>query len=82
MNVQLPSELSDFIKGLVTAGHYQSEEAAFIEGIRLLQTQEQLRQKISKGVQQLDAGDWFDEETVFAEVKAEIDEASASGRER
>ena len=72
MNLQLPNEVSEFVKALVVQGRFESEEAAVVEGIRLLMSQEKLRTEVQKGVKQLDNGEWFDEQTVFDEVEAEI----------
>ena len=41
-------------------------------------SQEKLRREIQKGVQQLDNGQWFDEQAVFDEVEAEIDRIEAA----
>ena len=73
MNLNLPNDVSDFVKGLVSQGRFDSEEAAVVEGIRLLMSREKLRGEIQKGVEQLDNGHSFDEETVFGELEAEID---------
>jgi putative addiction module CopG family antidote len=78
MNLNLPDEFNEFVKGLVLQGRFDSEEAAVVEGIRLLMTREQLRSEIQIGVEQLDNGQWFDEETVFAELDAEIDKIESS----
>ena len=78
MNLNLPNEINDFVKGLVSQGRFDSEEAAVVEGIRLLMGREQLRDEIQKGVDQVDRGDCIDEETVFAEVNAEIDKIERS----
>ena len=78
MNLNLPDEIGDFVKGLVSQGRFDSEEAAVVEGIRLLMSREKLRGEIQKGVKQLDDGQWFDEETVFAELSAEIDKIESS----
>ena len=78
MNLNLPSEINDFVKGLVSEGRFDSEESAVVEGVRLLMTREKLRGEIQKGVEQLDNGHWSDEETVFAEVNAEIDKIESS----
>ncbi|EMB14343.1 hypothetical protein RE6C_04765 [Rhodopirellula europaea 6C] len=77
MNLNLPSEVNDFVKGLVSQGRFNSEEDAIVEGVRLLMGREQLRSEIQKGVQQLDAGKFYDEETVFDEINAEIDNVEA-----
>jgi antitoxin ParD1/3/4 len=78
MNLQLPSEISEFVKALVVQGRFESEEATVVEGIRLLMSQEKLRSEVQKGVKQLDNGEWFDEEAVFDEVEAEIDRIEAA----
>lgn len=77
MNLNLPSEVNDFVKGLVAQGRFNSEEDAIVEGVKLLMGREQLRGEIQKGVKQLDAGEFCDEETVFNEVEAEIDKVEA-----
>ena len=77
MNLNLPSEVNDFVKSLVAQGRYSTEEDAIVEGIKLLMGREQLRGEIQKGVKQLDAGEFYDEETVFSEINAEIDKVEA-----
>lgn len=77
MNLNLPSEVNDFVKNLVAQGRFNSEEDAIVEGIKLLMDREQLRGEIQKGVKQLDAGQFYDEDTVFAEVNSEIDKIEA-----
>ena len=81
MNLNLPSEFNDFVKGLVAQGRFTSEEDAIVEGVKLLMGREQLRDEIQKGVKQLDAGEFYDEETVFNEVEAEIDKVEAKQQE-
>jgi Arc/MetJ-type ribon-helix-helix transcriptional regulator len=78
MNYQFPSEISKFVKTLVVQGRFESEEAAVVEGMRLLMSQERLREEVQKGVKQLDNGDWFDEQAVFDEVEAEVDRIKAA----
>lgn len=78
MNLNLPHEINDFVKKLVAQGRFDSEESVVVEGVRLLMTREKLRCKIQEGVQQLENGQWSDEETTFAEVEAEIDEIESS----
>ena len=81
MNLNLPAEANEFVKGLVAQGRYQNEEAAVVDGIRLLMSREKLRADIQVGINQLDRGESCDEETVFAEVDAVIDEVEASGQD-
>ena len=78
MNLNLPHEINDFVKELVAQGRFDSEESVVVEGVRLLMTREKLRGKIQEGVQQLENGQWSDEETTFAELEAEIDEIESS----
>lgn len=78
MHLNLPTEINDFVKDLVSQGRFDSEESAVVEGVRLLMTREKLRAEIQTGVDQLDNGQWSDEETVFREVNAEIDEIESS----
>lgn len=69
MNLNLPSEVNDFVKGLVAQGRFNSEEDAIVEGVRLLMGREQLRGEIQKGIDDADAGRVFDGEEVFAELR-------------
>ncbi len=78
MNLNLPVEANDFVKGLVAQGKYQTEEAAVVDGIRLLMSREKLRSEMQVGIDQLDRGESCDEETVFSEVDAAINEVEAS----
>lgn len=72
MNLNLPVEANDFVRSLVAQGKYQSEEDAVVDGIRLLKSREELREKIAAGVDQLDRGESLDEDTVFDEIEAEL----------
>ena len=78
MNLNLPNDINAFVKDLVSQGRFDTEEAAIIEGVRMLMGREQLRSEIQLGVDQLNSGQHFDEETVFAEVNAEIDQVEST----
>jgi antitoxin ParD1/3/4 len=80
MNVNLPMEANEFVKNLVAQGKYQNEEEAVVDGIRLLMGREKLRSEIQVGIEQLERSESCDEETVFEEVDAVIDEIEASGQ--
>lgn len=69
MTINLPSDMDQFVKELVTTGKYPSEQAAVAEGLRLLMSREQLKAEIAKGIRDLDEGRWYDEETAFAELE-------------
>ena len=74
MNLNLSNEVTDFVKGLISQGRFDSEEAAVAEGLRLLVEREKLRAEIQIGIEQVERGEWYDEDTVFAKVNAKIDE--------
>ena len=78
MNLNLPSDINAFVKSLVSEGRFDSEEAAIIEGVRMLMGREQLKAEVQVGIDQLDNGQHFDEETVFDEVNAEIDKVEST----
>ena len=78
MDLNLPQDISEFVKDLVAQGRFDCEESVFVEGVRLLMTREKLRGRIEEGVSQLETGQWSDEESTFAEVEAEIDKIESS----
>jgi len=51
MNLNLPTEANDFVKGLVAKDKYKSEEEAVVDGIRLLIVREKLRNEFQLGVE-------------------------------
>lgn len=72
MNLNLPSEVSDFVSSLVSSGRFETKEAAVVEGVRLLMSRERLRADIDRGVKQLDEGDWLEEDEFFEDIEKEI----------
>jgi putative addiction module CopG family antidote len=71
MTINLTSEMDQFVKELVVAGKYPSEQEAVAEGLRLLMSREQLKAEIAKGIRDFDEGRYYDEETAFAELEKE-----------
>lgn len=75
-NVSLPPELEDFVSSQVDSGRFASVGDAVREGLRLLQTREQLRDtelqdlrnRIAQGLASLDRGEGLDGEEVFEEA--------------
>ena len=82
MTINLSSEMDQFVKELVVAGKYPSEDDAVAEGLRLLMSREQLKAEIANAAKQLDDGLGLEEDEVFDEVEAVISsiENRQSGR--
>jgi putative addiction module CopG family antidote len=72
MHIELPNDVSDFVRELVLSGRFDSEQAAVAEGLRLLKSREQLAAEVAKGLKQLDDGQWVDGDVVFDELEREI----------
>lgn len=77
MNLELPAEQQAFIESLVESGRFSSVDEAISEGIRLLVSQERLKQEIQIGIQQADRGDVADHDTVFAQLRKTATELEA-----
>ena len=69
MNIELSPEAAQFVKSLVAAGQFQSEDDAIAAGVRLLMSQHALRAEIQRGVDELDAGRGINGDIVFAELR-------------
>ena len=69
MNLELPAEQQAFIESLVESGRFSSVDEAVSEGIRLLVSQERLKQEIDVGIQQAERDDVADHDTVFAQLR-------------
>jgi antitoxin ParD1/3/4 len=70
MLVQLSSEESHIIDGLVAAGTFASADEAVREGVRLLISREALKLELQQAEADLDAGKGIPAEEVFAELRA------------
>ena len=69
MQIELPQDAALFVEQLVASGEYPSSNAAIAEGVRLLMGRQTLRAEIQTGIDQLDAGQGIDGETVFAALR-------------
>ena len=69
MNVEIPAELDQFVKEMISTGSYRNENELLIEGLRLLKSREQLRRDVNAGIEQLEAGQGVDGEDVFARLE-------------
>jgi len=74
MNVKLPNNQEAFIQSLVANGRFESNADAMTEAIRLLEERERLRTEVSQGVEQLNAGKVLEEDEVFPDILAELNE--------
>lgn len=79
MEINLPPDELAIIEGLVSAGRFATVEEAVAEGIRLLASNEQLRQQVQEGINQADRGDVTDHDTVFARLRTVASAAQADG---
>jgi len=79
MNIDLSSDQQSVLDQLVAAGRFPSPGEAVAEGVRLLISRERLKQQIDLGIQQADAGDLVDHDTVFSQLRLMALEA-AQGR--
>ena len=78
MDIQIPEEQQSIIEDLVASGRFSSAQEAILEGIRLLVSNEKLRQEIQIGIDQAYRGEVHDHDTVFAQLKSMATEAHAS----
>jgi putative addiction module CopG family antidote len=70
MDIQLPPDQQSAIENLIASGRFESAQEAVSEGVRLLVGNEKLRQAVQIGIDQADAGDLHDHDTVFAQLKS------------
>ncbi len=70
MNVELPSDLQALAESLVASGRFSSVGEVLVEGVRLLASQERLRQQVEIGIEQADRGEVADHDTVFGHLRS------------
>jgi len=69
MNVELPSDLQTLAESLIASGRFSSVGEVLSEGVRLLASQERLRQQVEVGIEQADRGEVVDHDTVFTHLR-------------
>ncbi len=69
MDIQLPQDQQSAIEAMVANGRFNSVQEAVAEGIRLLVSNEKLREAVQVGINQADKGELHDHDTVFAQLK-------------
>ncbi len=72
MTTQIPSDLLPFVRRMVAARRFLSDDDVIAEGIRLLQARETLRDEVTKGFDQLDAGLGIPAAQVYHQVEKRI----------
>ena len=70
MEIHLPPDQLAIVESLVTSGRFQSADEAITEGVKLLASLENLRQKVQIGIDQANRGDLLDHDTVFGRLRA------------
>ena len=69
MEVQLPADQQAMVEGLVAAGRFSTVDDAISEALRLLNSAEKLKQEVKLGIDQADAEQLLDHDTVFGRLK-------------
>jgi antitoxin ParD1/3/4 len=85
MNVSLTPELEQLVRDKVQTGRYLSASEVIREGLRLLEERDrlyemrltELQQRLAVGVEQAEQGELIEENEVFAELEAEIQQVEA-----
>lgn len=72
MNVQIPVNFSPAVDRLITEGRFRDAGEIVAEGIKLVLMREELERDVQAGLDDLDAGNRIDAETVYAEARRRI----------
>ena len=74
MTAEIPADMAFFVQRLVAERRFLTTEEVLVEGLRLLQARETLRQEVRAGFEQLDAGLGVDAEDVYRRAEEKIRE--------
>jgi len=88
MNIHLTAELERLVLSKVETGRYNSASEVVREALRLMEQRdeinsirkEEIRKKISKGLESLKLGKGIDGEAVFERIEAELEALDHNGR--
>ena len=69
MKVEIPADLTPFVRQMLSRGAYHDETEMLVDGLRLLRSKVQLRFDVDAGVAQLEAGEGLDGNEVFARLE-------------
>tara|TARA_R100000365_G_C2669894_1_gene19536 strand:- start:75 stop:359 length:285 start_codon:yes stop_codon:yes gene_type:complete len=76
IDIQLPQDQQSAIEALVNTGRFGSVQEAVSEGLRLLISNEKLREAVQIGIDQADRGELHEHDTVFAKLRSMAAEAA------
>lgn len=76
MAIQLPQDQRSAIEALVSTDRFGSVQEAVSQGVRLLVSNEKLREAVQAGLDQANNGGLHDHDTVFGTLKAMAAEAA------
>ena len=82
VNISITPELDEFLQNRVSSGRYQTTSEVVREALRLLERQERereeafqsLKAKLERGAGEAEAGQLFDGDEVFDELREMIEE--------
>lgn len=72
MNVQVPVSFSPAVERLIAQGRFRNASEIVAEGIKLVLMREELERDVQAGIDDLDAGNRIEAETVYAEARRRI----------
>lgn len=72
MSIEIPNELVPFVERMVSQRRFLSEREVLVEGLRLLEARETLREEVSKGFAELDAGQAVTADDVYGRAEKRI----------
>ncbi len=81
MSNQIPVDFLPFVRRMVAARRFLSEEDVLAEGLRLLQARETLREEVQKGFHQLDEGIEVPANEAFDRIAKRIESQNSAGKQ-
>ena len=72
MTIEIPSDMLPFVERMVSQRRFLNEREVLVEGLRLLEARETLREEVGKGFSQLDAGQGAPASEVYARADERI----------
>jgi antitoxin ParD1/3/4 len=87
MDIRLPRELEELVKSKVKSGRYHSASDVVGEALQLMEERDQMlvlrkdeiREKISAGLESLRRGEGVDGDAVFDRIEAELEALERNG---